>query len=1178
MSKKRRMEALPGKEPTAAGPGAATSPAVSSPNQNQNPKPTINLLRLVSACCYAAEKGIKAIRKEKKKQGSTVAVLQEKVDGDDKSCVTKADYAAQTAILNYLRQWETLEGIAKVPNEKNPLRFGLDIVGEEDEGLQLTKETENDAQTAGTEPGAPVAAVENEDPATAESKSLHPYCELLLKQLHTQKDSDALKKKLEQTIPVEHITLFVDPLDGTREFVKNRLQNTQTLIGISAYGAPIAGVIGLPFWGLQKVKHSTKSSSSSKASTSDADFAKESGVVTRGHAVAANGSTCQEAAGVEGEETVLTPLHEMPLGGPASSTTSADPTVFYADSSNIPAPEDDIQLVCGIVGIEKLAGVGTLDEKRLEARQNGNKDVEPQLELAGNEENIMVLATSNDSAGPLKRIKKTLEESNFHFQHVAGAGNKILQILLGKADSALFNLKTSRWDSCAPGALLAVVGGRMMDLFGAPIMHIRAPKEILKEIEKKTLTIEDYYTNSYGVFAYTKRTEELLKEVRDTSGGKQVKHPAYPTWGAKLRAIEMRDDKTEASSSSTTGGQLQQPEEQTMQSLLVEQFGIQAFPSENGSALLESLEHHQCHPQQATDILRDLNGEFLSKNFFEKMLTKNTLKTTDQEPQMIFQKVSIQRVAAPEPSAIRYLMSEACRVFLSYNSYNSEKKDHGEQGTTSSNVQTQSLFLKRSAMRELPHCQLKAKTQPEKLARDVRSYEVEFGFLEAMADRNYLGDSAEEAEADHSTARTSPPRSTRSAPNDLLRKQARLQIPACKYCEKKVYPESPIDSSFLILLSDFSPMESWEQRIMVVEKEELVTAVKALARWHAFFAQSRLQKLDLEKKITKELKSKNIVWENGTFWASNRQSASMYENVEKVWKEKKFADRFCALVKERLAEETTAKNKNARADDRDGLELLPEDALQSIGANLQKHTKRLAFEMHEEWRTEDSRPADKAEEHFITLLHGDPKAANMFFRRAAPAAAQDEVGTGTTGGNIDPGEEEIEFAFIDFQWTGWGLPMVDLAYMLAACAGPELLDLAGTQEKELLLIYYEELKKQIAKDLMNKKKTGTVTTTSSPQTGTVTTTSSPHHSETENIAQIIPPMSYFQNQYEKAFLDHCTTVFTYMWPRFDASVENLEKRKTLFAANPYNKNARSAAWLMYRCYVYLEKMEYPACE
>ena len=41
--------------------------------------------------------------------------------------------------------------------------------------------------------------------------------------------------------------MFLDPIDGTAEFVKGNLDVVQTLLGISVRGRAVAGVANLPF-------------------------------------------------------------------------------------------------------------------------------------------------------------------------------------------------------------------------------------------------------------------------------------------------------------------------------------------------------------------------------------------------------------------------------------------------------------------------------------------------------------------------------------------------------------------------------------------------------------------------------------------------------------------------------------------------------------------------------------------------------------------------------------------------------------------------------------------------------------------------------------------------------------------------------------------------------------------
>jgi 3'-phosphoadenosine 5'-phosphosulfate (PAPS) 3'-phosphatase len=151
---------------------------------------TISLSQLLSTCMDASKQGSEIIRDFQSK-GSVSGTLKEA--GDVKSVVTQADVDAQATIIGGLR---------------NAWGDELLIIGEEDDGEAIPKldvQLKND----------------------------------LLKDLQVQQDDDQ--------IPLEELTLFVDPLDGTREFVEGRLQNVACLIGISRNKRPLAGVIGLPF-------------------------------------------------------------------------------------------------------------------------------------------------------------------------------------------------------------------------------------------------------------------------------------------------------------------------------------------------------------------------------------------------------------------------------------------------------------------------------------------------------------------------------------------------------------------------------------------------------------------------------------------------------------------------------------------------------------------------------------------------------------------------------------------------------------------------------------------------------------------------------------------------------------------------------------------------------------------
>lgn len=138
------------------------------------------------------------------KEASSHGILY-KVDGDPRSALTEADGAAQEVILHCLRH-----------------RWGADlhIVGEEDEGSDGDDDQEEQDVFEQYGVPRPEDAALNEDILSADSTP---------------------------NVPLSSVTLFVDPMDGTREFVEGRLGNVQCLVGIVVDGKPVGGVVGLPF-------------------------------------------------------------------------------------------------------------------------------------------------------------------------------------------------------------------------------------------------------------------------------------------------------------------------------------------------------------------------------------------------------------------------------------------------------------------------------------------------------------------------------------------------------------------------------------------------------------------------------------------------------------------------------------------------------------------------------------------------------------------------------------------------------------------------------------------------------------------------------------------------------------------------------------------------------------------
>lgn len=160
----------------------------------------LQLAPLLSSCVEACQRGCLEIRdvqalRESNSGGLSVKLKDAK---DPRSALTEADSAAQKSIVGSLRaEWGN----------------GLRIVGEEDEDDELA--------------------------ASLEAMTFEP----LKKDLF----DDDIGETMGMDIDLADITVFVDPLDGTREFVEGRLDNCQVLVGIAVDGESVAGAVGIPF-------------------------------------------------------------------------------------------------------------------------------------------------------------------------------------------------------------------------------------------------------------------------------------------------------------------------------------------------------------------------------------------------------------------------------------------------------------------------------------------------------------------------------------------------------------------------------------------------------------------------------------------------------------------------------------------------------------------------------------------------------------------------------------------------------------------------------------------------------------------------------------------------------------------------------------------------------------------
>jgi len=182
-------------------------PSETHQNDLNMEKGTIDLYSLVDECALVATAAgaiIRSVHESRLASGDDVLNASLKEAGEAKSVATIADIRAQRVITRRLIQ-----------------RFpGLNLVGEEED-----------------DPSIPSPDCDFEYPSS------HP--------LHQELESKY--KPISIEVPIEDLTIFIDPLDGTHEFVQRRVHNSTSLIGIAYHGNPIAGVISSPFADLSQV-------------------------------------------------------------------------------------------------------------------------------------------------------------------------------------------------------------------------------------------------------------------------------------------------------------------------------------------------------------------------------------------------------------------------------------------------------------------------------------------------------------------------------------------------------------------------------------------------------------------------------------------------------------------------------------------------------------------------------------------------------------------------------------------------------------------------------------------------------------------------------------------------------------------------------------------------------------
>uniref|UniRef100_A0A1A8H609 3'(2'),5'-bisphosphate nucleotidase 1 n=1 Tax=Nothobranchius korthausae TaxID=1143690 RepID=A0A1A8H609_9TELE len=177
-----------------------------------------------------------------------------------------------------------------------------------------------------------------------------------------------------RSLKEEELVVWVDPLDGTKEYTEGLLDNVTVLIGIAYGGRAIAGVINQPFYNYQ---------------------------------LGAGAVLGRTMWGVLGLGAFGFQLQEVPGDQRIVTTTRSHSNKVVTDCVNVMEPHEVIR--------------------------------------------------------------------------VGGAGNKIIQLVEGRASAYVFaSPGCKKWDTCAPEAILHAVGGKLTDMhgnayrYGADVQHMNS--------------------------------------------------------------------------------------------------------------------------------------------------------------------------------------------------------------------------------------------------------------------------------------------------------------------------------------------------------------------------------------------------------------------------------------------------------------------------------------------------------------------------------------------------------------------------------------------------------------------------------------------------------------------------------------------------------------------------------
>ncbi len=114
-----------------------------------------------------------------------------------------------------------------------------------------------------------------------------------------------------------------------------------------------------------------------------------------------------------------------------------------------------------------------------------------------------LVASASHRTPDIDRVKQTLGIADE--QNVGSVGVKLALIAMGVRDLYVNpTAKTKAWDSCAPEAILTRAGGRLTDLFGAPVDYTRELRQVRGLVASNGHVHDEVVAKLAPLFAFMK--------------------------------------------------------------------------------------------------------------------------------------------------------------------------------------------------------------------------------------------------------------------------------------------------------------------------------------------------------------------------------------------------------------------------------------------------------------------------------------------------------------------------------------------------------------------------------------------------------------------------------------------------------------------------------------------------